>query len=163
MAWVRARLCKLQKRCTRLAATSDKVHQLLAHGRWFSPGTPASSQEVHKFQPLKLPGMLSQKVSLSLYVWDASLKHPSLKYSGERLFIFIRIYTKIPTLSEVNLLAVPFMWKLLEVVPASVSPIASGSEDSTRADKILPWHDWFRLPLLLLALVLAIQQSTLPK
>jgi hypothetical protein len=22
---------------------SDKVHQLLAHGRWFSPGTPASS------------------------------------------------------------------------------------------------------------------------
>jgi hypothetical protein len=23
--------------------TSDKVYQLLAHGRWFSPGTPASS------------------------------------------------------------------------------------------------------------------------
>jgi hypothetical protein len=31
------------KRCTRLAAASDKVYQLLAHGRWFSPGTPASS------------------------------------------------------------------------------------------------------------------------
>jgi len=29
--------------CTRLAATSDKVYQLLAHGRWFSPGTPVSS------------------------------------------------------------------------------------------------------------------------
>jgi hypothetical protein len=29
--------------CTQLAATSDKVYQLLAHGRWFSPGTPASS------------------------------------------------------------------------------------------------------------------------
>ena len=42
-AWVRARLCKLQKRCTRLAAASDKVYQLLAHGRWFSPGTPAPS------------------------------------------------------------------------------------------------------------------------
>jgi hypothetical protein len=27
------RLCKLQKRCTRLAAASDKVYQLLAHGR----------------------------------------------------------------------------------------------------------------------------------
>jgi hypothetical protein len=25
------------------AAASDKVSQLLAHGRWFSPGTPASS------------------------------------------------------------------------------------------------------------------------
>jgi hypothetical protein len=24
------------------AAASDKVYQLLAHGRWFSPGTPAS-------------------------------------------------------------------------------------------------------------------------
>jgi hypothetical protein len=30
----RARLC---------TATSDKVYQLLAHGWWFSPGTPASS------------------------------------------------------------------------------------------------------------------------
>ena len=42
-AWVRARLCKLQKGCTRLAAASDKVDQFLAHGRWFSLGTPASS------------------------------------------------------------------------------------------------------------------------
>jgi hypothetical protein len=42
-AWVRARLCKLQKGCTRLAVASDKAYQLLAHGRWFSPGTPASS------------------------------------------------------------------------------------------------------------------------
>jgi hypothetical protein len=32
-----------KKGCTRLAAASDKVHQLLAHGRWFSPGTPVSS------------------------------------------------------------------------------------------------------------------------
>jgi hypothetical protein len=30
-----------KKGFTRLA--SDKVYQLLAHGRWFSPGTPASS------------------------------------------------------------------------------------------------------------------------
>jgi hypothetical protein len=29
--------------CTRLATASDKVYQLLAHGRWFSPGTLASS------------------------------------------------------------------------------------------------------------------------
>jgi hypothetical protein len=32
-----------KKGCSRLAAASDKVDQLLAHGRWFSPGTPASS------------------------------------------------------------------------------------------------------------------------
>jgi hypothetical protein len=32
-----------KKECTRLAAASDKDYQLLAHGRWFSPGTAASS------------------------------------------------------------------------------------------------------------------------
>jgi hypothetical protein len=32
-----------KKGCIRLAAASDKVYQLLAEGRWFSPGTPASS------------------------------------------------------------------------------------------------------------------------
>jgi hypothetical protein len=31
-----------KKGCTRLAAASDKVYQLLAHGQWFSMGTPAS-------------------------------------------------------------------------------------------------------------------------
>ena len=31
------------KGCTRLTAASDKDNQLLAHGRWFFPGTPASS------------------------------------------------------------------------------------------------------------------------
>ena len=41
-AWVRARLYKLQKGYTRLADASDKASQLLAHGRWFSSGTPAS-------------------------------------------------------------------------------------------------------------------------
>jgi hypothetical protein len=42
-ARVHAWLCKLQKGCTRLAAASDKVKQLLTHGQWFSLGTPASS------------------------------------------------------------------------------------------------------------------------
>jgi hypothetical protein len=32
-----------KKGCTRLATASDKVYQLLAYGRWFSPGTPVSS------------------------------------------------------------------------------------------------------------------------
>jgi hypothetical protein len=32
-----------KKGCTRFAAASDKVYQLLAQGRWFSSGTPASS------------------------------------------------------------------------------------------------------------------------
>jgi hypothetical protein len=32
-----------KKGCTRLVAASDKVYQLLAHGRWFSMSTPTSS------------------------------------------------------------------------------------------------------------------------
>jgi len=32
-----------KKGCNRIAATSDKVYQLLAHGRWYSPRTLASS------------------------------------------------------------------------------------------------------------------------
>ena len=32
-----------KKGCTRLTSASDKIYQLLAHGRCFSPGTPASS------------------------------------------------------------------------------------------------------------------------
>ena len=43
MPWVRAGFVNHKKECTRLTAASDKVYRLLAHGRWFSPGTPASS------------------------------------------------------------------------------------------------------------------------
>ena len=39
MAWVRAQFVNYKKRCTRLAAASDKVYQLLAHGQWFSPAS----------------------------------------------------------------------------------------------------------------------------
>jgi hypothetical protein len=42
-AWVRARLCKLQKGALDSQPQVIKVDQLLAHGRWFSPGTPAYS------------------------------------------------------------------------------------------------------------------------
>jgi hypothetical protein len=37
-------LCKVSsKGCTQLAAARDQAYQLLAQGRWFSPGTSASS------------------------------------------------------------------------------------------------------------------------
>ena len=41
-AWVRARLCKLQNK-VHSTRGRDKVYQVLAHCRWFSSGTPASS------------------------------------------------------------------------------------------------------------------------
>ena len=43
MAWVLAGFVNYKKGCTRLAAASDKVYQLLAHGQWFSPGIPVFS------------------------------------------------------------------------------------------------------------------------
>jgi hypothetical protein len=46
-AWVRTRLCKLQKGSTRLSAASDKAYQLLAHGRWFSPASSITKTGRH--------------------------------------------------------------------------------------------------------------------
>ena len=66
-ALVRARLCRLQKGCTRLAAASDKDYQLLAHGRWFSPGTLASSTTT------KMVAMIQLKYGL--VVWIGFLLH----------------------------------------------------------------------------------------
>jgi hypothetical protein len=55
-----------KKGCTRLAAASDKVSQLLAHGRWFSPGTLASSTTKtgrHDIAEILLKGALKHKKS----------------------------------------------------------------------------------------------------
>ena len=41
--WFAPGFVNYKKGCILLAAASDKVYQLLAHSRWFSPGTPASS------------------------------------------------------------------------------------------------------------------------
>jgi hypothetical protein len=68
---VRARLCKLQKGCTRLAVASDKVDQLLTHGRWFSPVTPASSATKagrHDIAEILLKVALSTKNQKSKYI-----------------------------------------------------------------------------------------------
>jgi hypothetical protein len=58
------------KGCTRLAATSDKVYQLLVHGRWFSPGTPASSTAntgCHDIAEILLKGALNTINQISNY------------------------------------------------------------------------------------------------
>ena len=60
-AWVYARLCKLQKWCTRLAAASDKVYQLLAHGRWFSPASSTTKTGRHDIAEISLKVALNTK------------------------------------------------------------------------------------------------------
>ena len=54
MAWVRAQLCKLQKGCTRLATASDKVYQLLVHGRWFCLASSISKTGRHDIAEILL-------------------------------------------------------------------------------------------------------------
>jgi hypothetical protein len=52
----------------RLTAASDKVYQLLAHGRWFSPGTPASSTtetDRHDIAEILLKVALKHKKSIN--------------------------------------------------------------------------------------------------
>jgi hypothetical protein len=60
-----------KKRCTRLAAASGKVYQLLAHGRWFSPGTLASSTtkiDRHDLAEILLKVALKHQKSINLGV-----------------------------------------------------------------------------------------------
>jgi hypothetical protein len=58
-AWVRARLCKLQKGCSRLAAASDKVYQLLVHVRWFSPASSTTKTGRHDIAEILLKVVLN--------------------------------------------------------------------------------------------------------
>ena len=60
---------KYKKGCTRLAAASDKVYKLLAHGWWFSTGTPASSTAKtghHDIAEILLKVALSTKYQIKI-------------------------------------------------------------------------------------------------
>jgi hypothetical protein len=93
-AWVLAQLCRLKKGCTRLAAASDKVYQLLAQGRWFSPGTPASSTTKtgrHDIAEILLKVALSTNIQIQiqiLFVIMAKVLLPPLIGSHSRFCLF---------------------------------------------------------------------------
>jgi hypothetical protein len=57
--WVRAQLCKF-------ATSSEKVYQLLAHGRWFSPASSTTKPGRHDIAEILLKVALkTQKINLS--------------------------------------------------------------------------------------------------
>ena len=63
--------------CTRLAVASDKVYQSLAHGRWFFPGTPASSTTKtgrHAESAVKTPKIKINKLERVLHLFSGSSK-----------------------------------------------------------------------------------------
>ena len=60
-----------KKECTRLAAASGKDYQLLAQGRWFSPGTPASSITKtgrHYIAEILLKVALNSKIQIQIQI-----------------------------------------------------------------------------------------------
>ena len=75
---------KYKKECTRLSAASDKVYQLLAHGRWFSPGTPASSTTKtgrHDIAEILLKMALKHQKSKSIRILLTKLLNPIIQYN----------------------------------------------------------------------------------
>jgi hypothetical protein len=66
-----------KKGCTQLAAASDKVYQLLSHGRWFSSGNPSSSTTKtgrHDIAEILLKVALSTKnQSTELLIWQSHI------------------------------------------------------------------------------------------
>ena len=60
-----------KEECTRFAVASDKVYQLLAHDRWFSPGTPASSTSKtvrHDIAEILLKVALNNKIQFKFKI-----------------------------------------------------------------------------------------------
>jgi hypothetical protein len=56
-----------KKGCTRLAAASDKVYQLLAHGRWFSPASSTTKTGRHDIVEILLKVALKNQKSKPIY------------------------------------------------------------------------------------------------
>jgi hypothetical protein len=54
-----------KKWCTRLAAASDKVYQLLAHGLWFSPASSTTKTGRHDITEILLKVALSTQKSIN--------------------------------------------------------------------------------------------------
>jgi hypothetical protein len=71
-----------KKGCTRLAAASDKVYQLLARGRWFSPASSTTKTGRHDIAEILLKEVL---------------KHQKSKKVIEFLYWHIKYYFKTGT------------------------------------------------------------------
>jgi len=81
-----------KKGCTRLAVASNKVYQLLAHGRWFSPGTTASSTTKtgrHDIAEILLKVALRHQKSKSKSIsWEG----PVAQWVGHKLLLLVKSF-----------------------------------------------------------------------
>jgi hypothetical protein len=86
-----------KKRCTRLAAASDKVYQMLAHGRWFSPCTSASSTTKtgrHNIAEILLKVALKHQKSINQSInqsyWWRRINEISILFGPSKMFAVLR-------------------------------------------------------------------------
>ena len=86
--WVRVRLCKLQKGYTRLTAASDKVYQLLAHGRWFSPASSTTKTGRHDIAEILLKVALNHQKSIKNQILLENVLH----YINDNLFLKSNVF-----------------------------------------------------------------------
>ena len=87
-----------KKRCTRLATAIDKAYQLVAHGRWFSPGTPASSASKtgrHDITEILLKVALNTNKSINQSIEEGCVSHM------EQELLTIQEYLCLPSVDRV--------------------------------------------------------------
>ena len=104
-AWVRTRLCKLQKVCTRIAAASDKIYQLLANGRWFSLSTPTSPTTKigrHDIAEILLKVASNNNHSLTHTITEKCHVQYSQFIIQSRLFLLFYLYNPDPITETTN-------------------------------------------------------------
>jgi hypothetical protein len=58
-----------KKGCTRLSTAGDKVYQLLAHGRWFSPASSTTKTGCHDIAEILLKVALKHQKSKSNHIY----------------------------------------------------------------------------------------------
>ena len=107
-------LLKYKKGCTRLAAASDKVYQLLAHGRWFSPGTPASSTTKtgrHDIAEILLKVALKHQKSKSNQINSTSINMTLSTIFIECHSVRMAVQSKISLNTSPSVLLLPGMLK----------------------------------------------------
>jgi len=74
-----------KKGCTRLAVASDKVYQLLANGRWFSPASSTTKTGCHDIAEILLKVALNiknqsinQSIQAKVKEYDCSSTHSTI-------------------------------------------------------------------------------------
>jgi hypothetical protein len=77
-----------KKGCTGLAVTSDKVYQLFAHGRWFSPASSTTKIGCHDIAEILLKVALNTKNQIKSNHYFFTIDPPYNELLDEKLNYF---------------------------------------------------------------------------